>query len=270
MVIEFLLRQANRVRFRTLDPTGCSRQNSRLAIPPGGRSRYAGGPILCTTGGSVRLAIFDLDNTLLAGDSDHAWGEYICKRGLVDAADYQARNEAFYQDYKAGRLDVIAFQSFCQELLGRSEPDQLQQWHREFMRDGLEPMILPKGEALIRQHQDAGDLVMIITATNRFITGPIAERLGVKILLATECEQLDGRYTGHPTDVPCYQQGKVVRLERWLAETGHSLADSCFYSDSFNDLPLLERVSHPVAVDPDSSLEHIARTRGWPVISLRS
>ena len=217
----------------------------------------------------MRLAIFDLDNTLLAGDSDHAWGRYVCERKLVDPTTYWARNEGFYEDYKAGRLDVLAYQNFCQELLGRSEPAQLTQWHQEFMRDELEAIILPKGEALIREHQQAGDLVLIITATNRFITGPIAQRLGVDTLIATECEMHEGRYTGRATDVPCYQQGKITRLTRWLEETGHSLENSCFYSDSHNDLPLLEWVSTAIAVDPDPTLRCVAEQRGWQIISLR-
>jgi HAD superfamily hydrolase (TIGR01490 family) len=218
---------------------------------------------------SVRLALFDLDNTLLAGDSDHAWGEFLCQRGLVDAEAYRARNDTFYQDYLAGALDVLEYQNFCQELLGRSEMAQLQQWHAEFMRDHIEPIVLAKGEALVRQHHDAGDRVVIITATNRFITGPIAKRLGVDTLLATECEMQEGRYTGRLTDVPCFQEGKVTRIERWLMENDQSLDDSYFYSDSRNDLPLLERVSHPVAVDPDPTLRDIAQQRGWSIISLR-
>jgi HAD superfamily hydrolase (TIGR01490 family) len=218
---------------------------------------------------SVRLALFDLDNTLLAGDSDHAWGEFLCQRGLVDAESYRARNDAFYQDYLSGELDVEAYQNFCQELLGRSEMTQLQQWHTEFMRDHIEPIMLAKGAALVRRHHEAGDRVVIITATNRFITGPIAARLGVDTLLATECEMQDGRYTGRLTDVPCFQEGKVTRIERWLQENDQSLGDSYFYSDSRNDLPLLERVSHPVAVDPDPTLREIAQQRGWDIISLR-
>jgi HAD superfamily hydrolase (TIGR01490 family) len=217
----------------------------------------------------VRLALFDLDNTLLGGDSDHAWGDYLCKRGIVDASVYQARNDAFYADYLAGQLDVKAYQDFCQELLGRSEMAQLAEWHREFMSDCIEPMILAKGEALLAEHHKAGDRVVIITATNRFITAPIAARLGVETLLATECEMIDGRYTGRTTDVPCFKEGKVIRLNRWLAETGLSLAGSSFYSDSINDLPLLEQVASPCAVDPDPTLRAEAEKRGWPIISLR-
>nr|WP_272890175.1 HAD family hydrolase [Stutzerimonas stutzeri] len=215
------------------------------------------------------MALFDLDNTLLAGDSDHAWGEFLCRHGIVDATAYKARNDAFYQDYLAGELDVLAYQNFCQELLGRSEMAQLQEWHRQFMAEFIEPIVLAKGEALVRQHHEAGDRVVIITATNRFITAPIAARLGVDTLLATECEMQDGRYTGRLTDTPCFQEGKVTRIERWLEETGQSLQGSYFYSDSRNDLPLLERVTHPVAVDPDPILREIAGQRGWDIISLR-
>ncbi len=217
----------------------------------------------------MRLALFDLDNTLLAGDSDHAWGEFLCRHGIVDATAYKARNDAFYQDYLAGELDVLAYQNFCQELLGRSEMAQLQEWHRQFMAEFIEPIVLAKGEALVRQHHEAGDRVVIITATNRFITAPIAARLGVDTLLATECEMQGGRYTGRLTDTPCFQEGKVTRIERWLEETGQSLQGSYFYSDSRNDLPLLERVTHPVAVDPDPILREIAGQQGWDIISLR-
>lgn len=217
----------------------------------------------------MALALFDLDNTLLAGDSDHAWGEFLCRRGLVEVDSYRARNDAFYQDYLNGCLDVQAYQDFCQELLGRSEMAQLDGWHRDFMAEFIEPIILAKGEALIRRHLDAGDRVVIITATNRFITGPIAARLGVETLLATECGMENGRYIGRSVDVPCFQDGKVVRLERWLDENGLSLEGSWFYSDSRNDLPLLSRVSNPVAVDPDPILRAEAEARGWSVISLR-
>ena len=217
----------------------------------------------------MRLALFDLDNTLLAGDSDHSWGEFLCETGRVDAVEYRARNDAFYADYCAGKLDVVAYQSFTQAILARTEAAELARWQAEFMRDVIEPIILAKGEALLREHREAGDKLVIITATNRFVTAPIAARLGVDTLLATECEMADGRYTGRTTDIPCYQAGKVTRLQRWLTENARNLDDSTFYSDSRNDLPLLEQVSHPVAVDPDDSLRATATERGWPVISLR-
>ncbi|WP_287031183.1 HAD family hydrolase [Pseudomonas sp. UBA6310] len=217
----------------------------------------------------MRLALFDLDNTLLGGDSDHAWGDWLCARGILDGVAYKARNDAFYQDYLAGKLDIQAYLNFSLEILGRSEMRQLADWHLEFMKECIEPIILPKGEALLAEHRAAGDKLLIITATNRFVTQPIAARLGVETLLATECEMADGRYTGRTTDVPCFKEGKVTRLNRWLAENGLDLSDSAFYSDSMNDLPLLEQVTRPVAVDPDPTLRAEAERRGWPVITLR-
>lgn len=218
---------------------------------------------------AVRLAIFDLDNTLLAGDSDHQWGEYLCARGLVDVDAYRRTNDQFYADYLAGQLDVLAYQNFCQEILGRTDKAVLDEWHADFMRDCIEPIILAKGEALLAKHRAAGDVLMIITATNRFITGPIAQRLGVEHLIATECGMQDGQYTGELVDVPSFQGGKITRLNAWLAEHQATLAGSYFYSDSHNDLPLLEQVPHPVAVDPDDRLRELALQRGWPVMSLR-
>ncbi|MCE0913189.1 HAD family hydrolase [Pseudomonas sp. NMI760_13] len=217
----------------------------------------------------MRLALFDLDNTLLGGDSDHAWGDYLCERGILDPVAYKQRNDAFYQDYLNGTLDMQAYLAFSMEILASSEPAQLEQWHREFMRDCIEPIILPRAEALLRQHREAGDQLVIITATNRFVTAPIARRLGVRTLLATECEVRDGRYTGRSTDIPCFREGKVTRLARWMLENGFDLEGSYFYSDSLNDVPLLEVVANPVAVDPDPRLRVEAERRGWQVISLR-
>ncbi|WP_282349713.1 HAD family hydrolase [Pseudomonas sp. PS01301] len=217
----------------------------------------------------MRLALFDLDNTLLGGDSDHAWGDYLCARGILDADTYKARNDEFYQDYLAGRLDLNEYLNFTLEILAATDVAQLDEWHRDFMRDCIEPIMLPKAAALLQQHRDAGDKLVIITATNRFVTGPIAERLGVETLLATEVEMVDGRYTGRSFDVPCFKEGKVTRLNRWLEENGYDLNDSYFYSDSMNDLPLLEQVTHPVVVDPDPRLHEEAKRRGWKEISLR-
>ncbi len=217
----------------------------------------------------MRLAIFDLDNTLLAGDSDHLWGEFLCANNYVDAAQYKQRNDQFYADYLAGRLDVLAYQNFCQEVLGRTSVQTLQQWHQQFMRDYIEPIILPKGQELIARHREAGDFIMIITATNNFITGPIARRLGVDHLIATECGMRAGQYTGTLVGVPSFQAGKITRLNSWLSENRATLLDSYFYSDSHNDLPLLEKVTHAVAVDPDDRLRAIAAQRGWQIISLR-
>ena len=217
----------------------------------------------------MRLALFDLDNTLLAGDSDHSWGEFLCETGRVDAVEYRARNDAFYADYCAGKLDVVAYQSFTQDILSRTGAEELASWQAEFMAEVIEPIILAKGEALLQEHREAGDKLVIITATNRFITAPIAARLGVETLIATECAMEDGRYLGQVAGVPCYQAGKVVRLNEWLAESGLSLDGAYFYSDSRNDLPLLEAVANPVVVDPDDTLRAIATERGWPVLSLR-
>ncbi|UCJ17857.1 HAD-IB family hydrolase [Pseudomonas sp. MM211] len=217
----------------------------------------------------MRLALFDLDNTLLGGDSDHAWGDWLCERGILDGATYKARNDAFYQDYLAGRLNITDYLNFTLDIFGRTEMAQLNAWHEQFMAECIEPIILPKGLALLDEHRAAGDKLVIITATNRFVTAPIAARLGVDTLLATECEMIDGRYTGRTTDVPCFKEGKVTRLNRWMQENGFTLDGASFYSDSMNDLPLLECVSRPVAVDPDPNLLAEAQKRGWPVLSLR-
>lgn len=217
----------------------------------------------------MTLAIFDLDNTLLAGDSDHAWGEFLIGRGLVDAEGYRAQNDAFYAAYGRGELDVIAYNEFVYTVLVRETPETLAAWHRDFMQSHVSPMILPKGRELLQKHRDAGHRLLIITATNRFITGPIAAELGVADLLATEPEMKDGRYTGKVAGIPCYQHGKIERLEQWLAATGESAAGCWFYSDSRNDIPLLEYATHPVAVDPDEPLRAHAASNSWPVLSLR-
>ncbi|EGH43643.1 MULTISPECIES: HAD family hydrolase [Pseudomonas syringae group] len=217
----------------------------------------------------MRLALFDLDNTLLGGDSDHAWGDYLCRRGILDAATYKTRNDEFYQDYLAGTLNMTDYLNFTLEILGNTDMAQLEQWHREFMRDCIEPMMLPKALELIAKHREAGDKLVVITATNRFVTAPIVAQLGIDTLLATECEMADGRYTGRTTGVPCFREGKVTRLNQWLQDNAFSLEDSYFYSDSMNDLPLLEQVANPVAVDPDDKLRAEAERRGWPVITLR-
>lgn len=218
---------------------------------------------------SVALAIFDLDNTLIGGDSDHAWGEFIVSRGLVDREGYKARNDDFARDYAAGTLDIQAYLAFALQLLAEHPEAQLTAWHAEFMAEMIEPIMLPRAKELIEQHRARGDTLMIITATNRFVTAPIAARLGIDILLATECERVDDRYTGRSTDVPCFREGKVTRLQRWLDENGASLEGAYFYSDSHNDLPLLRMVDNPVAVDPDETLQAHAQENGWKVISLR-
>lgn len=217
----------------------------------------------------MTLAIFDLDNTLIAGDSDHLWGCYLCDRGLVDGAAFAERNEQFYRDYQAGNLDVHAYLRFALAPLAGRDPGELARWHREFMAEVIEPLMLPAAAELIADHRRRGDTPLIITATNAFITGPIATALGIEHLLACEAEVVDGRYTGEPVGVPSFGAGKVTRLEAWRAERGVSLEGAWFYSDSHNDLPLLRRVDNPVAVDPDDTLRRHAEASGWPVISLR-
>lgn len=217
----------------------------------------------------MKLAIFDLDNTLLGGDSDHAWGVFLCRIGAVDEQAYQAANDLFYQQYQQGTLDINEFLSFALRPLSQYSLTQLHEWHRQFMQECIEPLMLPAAQALIEDHRRQGHLPMIITATNAFVTRPIAQRLGIDTLLATEPELVEGRYTGRLQGTPCFQEGKVTRLQQWLSETGHSLQGSYFYSDSRNDLPLLEQVDHPVAVNPDATLAEIARSRNWPILDLR-
>ena len=217
----------------------------------------------------MSLAIFDLDNTLLAGDSDYAWGQFLVDRGIVDAQAYQQANDHFYRQYQQGGLDIMEFLAFALQPLAQHSKAQLDAWHREFMSHYIAPMRLAKADSLLQQHRDRGDYLVIITATNAFVTAPIAASMGVDHLLATDPEFVDGAYTGRVAGTPCFQAGKVERLEAWLASSGRSLEGSSFYSDSHNDLPLLERVDHPFAVDPDPTLAQVAEQRGWPVISLR-
>jgi HAD superfamily hydrolase (TIGR01490 family) len=217
----------------------------------------------------MSLAIFDLDNTLLGGDSDYLWGQFLVEQGLVDGEHYESENQRFYEAYEAGTLDIYQYQAFMLRPLAGHPLTELQAWRERFMEEKIQPILLPRADELLNQRRLAGDILLIITATNRFITAPIAERFGVPHLLATEPEIVDGRYTGRTVGIPCFQQGKVERLDAWLAETGGDLTDSWFYSDSHNDLPLLNRVTHPVAVDPDATLARHAQERGWPIISLR-
>lgn len=217
----------------------------------------------------MTLAIFDLDNTLLAGDSDHAWGEFVVDAGLVDADSHRRQNDQFYQDYLNGELDVMRYQRFALNPLVGRDKDILEAWHKAFMNTRVKPMLQDKASALLDDHRKRGHTLMIITATNRFVTGPIAEILGIRHLIATEPAMEDGQYTGDVAGTPSFQGGKVIRLREWLRENNENLDGAWFYSDSHNDLPLLELVDNPVAVDPDARLEAFAREQGWPVISLR-
>jgi HAD superfamily hydrolase (TIGR01490 family) len=217
----------------------------------------------------LNLAIFDLDNTLIAGDSDHSWGEFLIHKQLVDAEVYRRQNDGFYREYQAGSLNIDAYLRFALQPLTEHHPERLTELQQEFMQNWVEPLLLTRAQILLDEHRQKGDFLLIITATNSFITRPIAERLGVDDILATEPECLDGRYTGRVAGTPCFREGKVIRLQEWLTGRPYSLNKSYFYSDSNNDLPLMEQVSHPVAVDPDPHLHAVAMERDWPVISLR-
>jgi HAD superfamily hydrolase (TIGR01490 family) len=218
---------------------------------------------------SERLVLFDLDNTLLTGDSDFEWAQFLIGQGVLDREVYEARNQQFYDEYKAGTLDIHAFLDFQLKPLSRHPRAQLDAWHREFMEAKIRPMVRAGARALVARHR--GDLSAIVTATNSFVTAPIAREFGVEHLIATEPEQRGGEFTGKVSGIPCFREGKVARLDAWLAARGRSLAsfgESWFYSDSHNDLPLLERVTHPVAAHPDDTLRAHAAQRGWKIVSL--
>ncbi len=217
----------------------------------------------------MSLAIFDLDNTLLRGDSDHAWGEFLVAQGLVDAEQYRKMNDYFYRQYQLGSLDVVAYQTFVLAEIKDRHLDEVYGWRTQFMAEVIEAMILPKAEALVAQHREAGDQLLIITATNDFITAPIAKRFGIDALIATQAELANERYTGNLVGTPSYQDGKIVRLEAWLKDQAIDMKGAWFYSDSHNDLPLLKQVDNPVAVDPDDILRDFAKLQNWDMISLR-
>jgi HAD superfamily hydrolase (TIGR01490 family) len=220
----------------------------------------------------MNLALFDLDNTLLAGDSDFQWAQYLIEQRVLDREVYEARNVEFYEQYKAGTLDIHEFLDFQLKPLSRHPRSQLDAWHSDFMQNRILPIITPAARKLVEEHMLAGDLCVIITATNSFVTAPIARALKVTHLIATEPEQNDGEFTGRVSGLPCFREGKIARLESWLDEhnlTWLSFLESWFYSDSLNDLPLLKKVTHPVAVDPDATLKAHAERNGWPIISLR-
>jgi HAD superfamily hydrolase (TIGR01490 family) len=220
----------------------------------------------------MNLALFDLDNTLLACDSDYEWGQFLVDRGVLGREEYESQNAAFYEQYKAGTLDIHEFLGFALRPLAAHTAEQLDVWHADFMATRIRPAIGAKARALVEQHLSDGDLCAVVTATNSFVTAPVAREFGIQHLVATEPERIDGRFTGRVAGTPCFREGKVARVEGWLAGLGHSLAGfgrSSFYSDSHNDLALLERVTHPVAVDPDPKLAAVARARGWAAVSLR-
>ncbi|MCU7816564.1 MAG: HAD-IB family hydrolase [Candidatus Thiodiazotropha sp. (ex Rostrolucina anterorostrata)] len=216
----------------------------------------------------MALAIFDLDNTLLAGDSDYLWGVFLVEKGIVDGDEYRRENDRFYAEYMAGRLDIIEFQRFSLKPLRDNRPEQLLDWRQEFLDSKISPIISQQARQLVENHKIAGDQLLIITATNSFITTPIAQKFGIDNIIATEPEILNGHYTGEVAGEPSFRDGKVNRLYNWLKEQQQDLRGSFFYSDSHNDLPLLESVENPVAVDPDETLTKIATERNWPILQL--
>ncbi len=218
------------------------------------------------------LALFDLDNTLLAGDSDYNWSLFLIGEGLLDAKTHQQRNEQFYLDYKNGNLDIDQFLEFQLKPLSQHPKKFLDELHLKYMDQVIRPMMMHKAQNLVNKHKAAGDLCVVITATNSFVTKPIATAYGIEHLIGTDPEMLDGEYTGGVHGVPSFQEGKVTRINQWLAERGQQLSDfdtSYFYSDSHNDLPLMKLVTNPVAVDADTALKVYAEQQGWPRISLR-
>ena len=218
----------------------------------------------------MSLAIFDLDNTLLRGDSDHAWGEFLVEQGAVDRERFASENNRYYAAYLAGTLDIYEFLEQHQlRPLAEHDRATLERWRREFVRTKIAPLITPAAQALVEQHRARGDTLLIITATNSFITAPIAAAFGIPHLIATEPEERNGQFTGKVAGVPSYREGKVERLSEWLTDRHENLDDSWFYSDSHNDLPLLNLVDHPVAVNADEILADYARTRGWTMIELQ-
>ena len=220
----------------------------------------------------MNLALFDLDNTILAGDSDYNWSRFLIQEGYLDGAIHAEKNEKFYADYKAGTLDIYAFVEFQFKPLARNPRSVLNQLLKKYVEEVIKPMITEKAYALVRKHREEGDLLIVITATNSFITKPIAALFGIENLIGTDPEEKEGEFTGKVSGLPSFKEGKVTRLEAWLKNKNLSLADfkkSYFYSDSHNDLPLMQKVTHPVAVDSDDILTEYANAKGWPQISLR-
>jgi HAD superfamily hydrolase (TIGR01490 family) len=220
----------------------------------------------------VNLALFDLDNTLLNGDSDFEWSQFLIRIGVLDRELFEARNLAFYEHYKAGTLDIQEFLDFQLKPLSHHARKTLDEWLHRFMHEQALGMITQSARELVNRHRAAGDICVIITATNSFVTAPIAREFGVEHLIATEPEHKGGEFTGRVADVPCFREGKIIRLENWLAQRGwklDSFTTSTFYSDSLNDLPLLSKVKNPVAVNPDETLRAHAEQHSWPVMSLR-
>lgn len=217
----------------------------------------------------MSLAIFDLDNTLISDDSDYLWGKFLVDQGIVDKNQYEEANSRFFEDYKQGSLDIVEFLRFSLAPLANHEPNQLYKWRTQFIDEIIKPIQLKPAIRWINKHRFKGDTVLVISATNRFITEPIVKLFGIDYLLATTPEFIEGRYTGKFEGIPCFQEGKVELLNEWLKDSTETLKDSWFYSDSHNDLSLLNLVDNPVAVDPDEKLHEHARQKNWSIISFR-
>lgn len=222
----------------------------------------------------MKLALFDLDNTLLSGDSDFEWAQFLISKGVVDCELQEAKNIQFYEQYQAGTLDIDEFLNFQLAPLARHSRTELDAWHADYMAQHIRPIIGQAARNLVQGHLDQGDLCAIVTATNSFVTGPIAREFGIPHLIGTipGVDVASGQFTGTPNGIPSFRAGKIARVESWLAELGlwwGSFAESCFYSDSHNDLPLLAKVTHPIAVDPDDKLRAHSLAQGWPILSLR-
>ena len=219
----------------------------------------------------MTLAIFDLDQTLIAGDSDFLWGEFLTEVGAVDAKTHQAKNQYFFDQYKLGKLNINEFLDFALAPLAQYSLAQLNTWHQQFMATKIMPIILPKAQAVVDWHKNRGDTLLVITATNDFVTTPIITQYGIEHLLATCAEKMEQTdlskivYTGKVSGNPCFQAGKITKLKQWLVGKDITLSGSYFYSDSHNDLPLLELVDNPVAVHADKQLGIIARQRNWQI-----
>lgn len=220
----------------------------------------------------MNLCLFDLDDTLLPLDSDHAWGEFVIRQGWVDEAEYRRRNDEFYAQYRAGELDIHAYIAFATTPLRERTVLEAQAAHRRFMQEVIEPQLRPAARALVRTHIEQGDSVALVTATNDFITGPIAQALGIGTLIAVRLERgPGGTITGRIDGIPSYREGKVARVEQWLEAQGRGWSDFeriSVYSDSLNDLALLERATDPVATNPSAALEAHARALGWRILRL--
>lgn len=221
----------------------------------------------------MHLALFDLDNTLLAGDSDYEWTQHLLSKGILDRETFEARNKEFYEQYKAGKLNIVEFLDFQLQSLARNSRADLEAWHDEFMSERILPMLNQKSRDLVKQHQENGDICALVTATNSFVTGPICRELHIDHLIATIAAQENGQFTGKPRGIPSFREGKITRVESWLESLGlwwSSFERSWFYSDSLNDLPLLSMVSDPVAVNPDDTLHAHAKAEGWMILNLRN